>query len=175
MRLYLRSAGSPVRLGLIAALVFFAVATMSVSAPLLTASTQPLRVSYLGPSTQLSGLVSLRASASTRGARVVAVTFLCDGKPLGSDTTKPFRLDIDAGALDPGVHQLHLAAVDSLGRRTESRAIPVTVAAYRARLWHHRVTASQELSPGSHEGELSSAWAPAATGFQESRWGAMHG
>ncbi|MGA9761403.1 MAG: right-handed parallel beta-helix repeat-containing protein [Gaiellaceae bacterium] len=104
----------------------------SASASPVSASRPNLQTSYLGPSGQLSRLVTLRASASTRGARVVAVTFLLDGKPLGSDTTRPYSLDIDAGALRAGAHQVSVVAVDSLGRRTRSRSKTVTVVARRA-------------------------------------------
>jgi hypothetical protein len=106
-------------------------ATPVSASPVVAAQPSP-QVSYLGPSEQLSRLTTLRASASTRGARVVAVTFLLDGKPLGSDTTKPYSLDIDAGALRAGTHRVSVVAVDSLGRRTRSSSTTVTVAAGRA-------------------------------------------
>jgi hypothetical protein len=95
-------------------------------------SGRALRVSYLGPGKRLAGWVTLRASASALGARVVAVTFLLDGEPIGSDTTRPYNLDIDAGALPPGAHSIRVAAVDSLGRRITGRLTPVLVAARRA-------------------------------------------
>ena len=131
--LRLRSSVSTGRFLLVAALVPLAFTAISASASPLAASARALRVSYLNPGQRLSGLVTLRASASTRGARVVAVTFLFDGQPLGSDTTRPYRLEIDAGALRPGSHRLRVAAADSLGRRVKSRAIPVTVVAHHAR------------------------------------------
>jgi hypothetical protein len=66
--------------GLLATLALLVVVTTATdSVPPLGASTQPLRASYLGPKTRFSGLVALRASASARRARVVAVTFLLDG------------------------------------------------------------------------------------------------
>ena len=115
--LRLRSSVSTGRFLLVAALVPLAFTAISASASPLAASARALRVSYLNPGQRLSGLVTLRASASTRGARVVAVTFLFDGQPLGSDTTRPYRLEIDAGALRPGSHRLRVAAADSLGAK----------------------------------------------------------
>ena len=128
-----RSSVSVSRFAPVVALIALALTSISASASPLAASAGPLRVSYLGPGQRLSGLATLGASASTRAARVVAVTFLLDGKPLGSDTTKPYRLKVDAGAFPPGAHHLRVAAVDSLGRRAESRPIPVTVVARYAR------------------------------------------
>jgi hypothetical protein len=85
----------------------------------------PVQVAYLGPHGDISGVVRLPAAASSRGARIVAVTYLLDGKPLGSDTTPPFALDVNTGLLLPGRHVLRIVAVDSLGRSTRSR--PITV------------------------------------------------
>lgn len=127
LRLCLRGAGPTFERGLVVASVLLALAALSAATPSLLAATQPLSVSYLGPSGRLSGLVTLHAASSARGARVVAVTFLCDGKPLGSDTTMPYQLDVDLDGLSPGSHQFRAEAVDSLDRRTTSAAIPVTV------------------------------------------------
>jgi len=132
--LRLRLAGmSASRFWFVAALIPLVLVAMPASASPLAASLRLPQVAYLGPGERLSQLTTLRASASTRGASIVAVTFLLDGKPLGSDTTKPYRLEIDAGALRAGVHRLRVAAVDSLGRRAKSRAIPVTIVARHAR------------------------------------------
>jgi Periplasmic copper-binding protein (NosD)/Bacterial Ig domain len=83
-------------------------------------------VSYVGPRGMLSGPVMLRARASSPGSRVVAVTFLLDGRPIGSDTTEPYMLDVDAGLLASGDHRLRVAAVDLLARRDRTEAIAVT-------------------------------------------------
>ena len=61
--------------------------------------------------------------------RVVAVTFLLDGRPLGSDTTVPYALDVDPALLPPGAHRLRVEAVDAMGRRTSTKPTEVTVAA----------------------------------------------
>jgi len=79
-------------------------------------------VAYTGPR-RLSGLTTLRAR--TAGEGVVAVTFMLDRRPLGTDTTAPYSLDIDAGALARGTHRLRAAAVDRLGRRGRSRRVRV--------------------------------------------------
>ena len=78
-------------------------------------------VEYLGPE-RLAGPTALRARAATRSARVVAVTFLLDGQPLGSDTTRPYALDVDPAFLPQGRHELRVVAVDSLGRRRSAAA-----------------------------------------------------
>jgi len=80
------------------------------------------RVVYTGPR-RLRGQTTLRARATGRG--VVAVTFLLEDRPLGTDTTAPYRLDVDAGALPRGSGVLRVAAVDRLGRRGHSRRVRV--------------------------------------------------
>lgn len=57
----------------------------------------------------------------------MAVSFFLDGRPLGSDTTRPYRLDVDPALLPPGRHRLQVEAVDSLGRRRMTRARPITI------------------------------------------------
>jgi nitrous oxidase accessory protein NosD len=132
LRLRFREAVLADRFWLVAALITIALAATPASASPLAASLRLPRVSYLGPSERLSQLTTLSASASTSGARVVAVTFLLDGKPLGSDTTRPYHLDIDAGALRAGAHRVSVVAVDSLGRRASSNSTAVTVIARHA-------------------------------------------
>src|SRR5688500_18894715 len=95
---------------------------------------QVLAVKYLGPGGPLSGPVTLRAGAASRHSRVVAVTFLLDGAPLGSDTTVPYALDLDAGLLRPGRHGLRVEAVDALGSRARTKAITVTTRARTGRM-----------------------------------------
>jgi hypothetical protein len=56
------------------------------------------------------------------------VTFLLDGKPLGSDTTPPFALDVEPALLPRGEHRIRAEAVDNLGRRAVSSVKSVTVA-----------------------------------------------
>jgi parallel beta-helix repeat protein len=77
---------------------------------------------YTGPR-RLSGLTTLRARAAGEG--VVAVTFMLDRRPLGTDTTAPYSLDVDAAAVRRGRHRLTVAAVDRLGRRGHSRRVRV--------------------------------------------------
>ena len=83
---------------------------------------------YAGPR-RVSGRSTLHAQVRRGSARTVAVTFLLDGEPLGTDTTPPFALDVEAGLLPPGRHRLRLAAVDALGGRVQSRAVRVQVGA----------------------------------------------
>ena len=92
-------------------------AAMSAAAP---------TVRYTGPRGTLSGPVELRARASGRVA-VAAVTFTLDGRPIGSDTSAPYALDVHAARLPAGRHRLAVTAVDRLGRRRTTRSTTVTV------------------------------------------------
>jgi hypothetical protein len=56
----------------------------------------------------------------------VAVTFFLGRRPLGTDTTRPFRLDVDPALLPRGLHELRVEAVDNLGRR--AAAAPTSLA-----------------------------------------------
>ena len=86
-------------------------------------------VEFLGPE-RLTRPAELAAGArALSGSRVVAVSFFLDGRPLGSDTTKPYRLDVEPALLPQGRHQLRVEAVDNLGRRRSTEASAVTVEA----------------------------------------------
>lgn len=91
-------------------------------------------VTYLGPTGKLSGPVTLRAQSSSKGARIVAVTFFLDGRPLGSDTTEPYALDLDAGLLPAGRHRIRVEAVDHLARRVRTPPTEVTVGTRAGRM-----------------------------------------
>lgn len=91
------------------------------------ASVKRPSVEFLGPE-RLVRPADLRAKArAAAGSRVVAVTFLLDGRPLGSDTTRPYRLDVDPALLPQGRHSLRVEAVDNLGRRRTSGPSELTV------------------------------------------------
>ena len=92
----------------------------------LRARQRPARVRYTGPH-RLAGRVGLRASVHAGGARVVAVTFLIAGSPVGTDTTAPYRLDVDAARLPRGRHGVQVEAVDRLGVRARSALAGVSV------------------------------------------------
>jgi parallel beta-helix repeat protein len=66
---------------------------------------------------------TLKAAAKARSGRIVAVTFVLDGAPLGSDTTAPYRLLLDPELVPSGKHRLRATAVDSLGRRRSTEAV----------------------------------------------------
>jgi parallel beta-helix repeat protein len=89
---------------------------------------KPPGVEYLGPES-ITGPTSLKARATAGSSRVVAVTFLLDGRPLGSDTTRPYALDVDPAFLPGGRHRLRVVAVDSLGRRRSTAPVVVSMAA----------------------------------------------
>ena len=84
----------------------------------------PARLAYAGPR-RLRGPVTLRARVRSAPARIVAVTFRLDGEPLGTDTTAPFTLDVDASLLERGRHRLQIEAVDRLGARAVLRPVQV--------------------------------------------------
>jgi parallel beta-helix repeat protein len=84
-------------------------------------------VEFLGP-TRITKPATLDARARAFSSRVVAVTFTLDGRPLGSDTTTPYELDVDPALLPAGRHRLRVAAVDTLGRRASSQPTVLTVA-----------------------------------------------
>lgn len=81
-------------------------------------------VAYAG-SRRLIGRTLLRADVRSTGQRIVAVTFLLDGRPLGTDTSEPYALDVDASLLPAGRHRLRVVAVDRLGARSAARAVTV--------------------------------------------------
>jgi hypothetical protein len=93
----------------------------------------PVDVSYAGPRA-LQGDIRLRADATARGARIVAVTFLLDRSVIGSDATPPYALDVSTRLLPPGKHILRVVAVDSRGRRAAGRPIPVRIRPGGARI-----------------------------------------
>ncbi len=84
-----------------------------------------LVVAYRGPHT-LRGRTILRARVRDH-ARIVAVTFMLAGRPLGTVTQAPWALDVDAALLPDGPASLEVAAVDRFGERTVSRPVHVRV------------------------------------------------
>ena len=84
-------------------------------------------VEFRGPQ-RLTRPTELTARARpASGSRVVAVTFFLDGRPLGSDTTRPYRLDVDPAFLPRGDHRVRVQAVDNLGRRRSTDPSRVTI------------------------------------------------
>jgi parallel beta-helix repeat protein len=84
-------------------------------------------VQFLGPE-RLARSSDLEARARpVPGSRIIAVTFFLDGRPLGSDTTRPYRLDVDPALLPPGRHRVRVQAVDNLGRRRTTKPSSLTI------------------------------------------------
>jgi parallel beta-helix repeat protein len=84
-------------------------------------------VEYLGPD-RLTRPGRLRAAVrALPGSRVVAVTFFLGGRPVGTDTTRPYRLDVDPALLPRGRNEVRVEAVDNLGRRTSAGPSDITV------------------------------------------------
>ena len=110
-------------------------------------------VELLGPE-RLTKPVELRANArALPGSRVAAVSWFLDGRPLGSDTTKPYRLDVDPALLPQGRHRLRVEAVDSLGRRRSTKPSDVTVEASGSDII--------DASPASFARSRSASWSMA--------------
>ena len=84
-----------------------------------------LRAQYAGPRT-ISGPTTLQARAQGT-ARVVAVTFRLGGKAIATDTTPPYAIDVDGRFLPPGRQAVSVVAVDAVGSRAASPAVPVNV------------------------------------------------
>jgi Periplasmic copper-binding protein (NosD)/Bacterial Ig domain len=105
----------------------------SSEAPAGPPASSPLSVRFLGPQ-RLTKPTLLEAKAAARRSRVVAVTFILDGRPLGSDTTKPYALDVEPALLAAGSHRLRVDAVDNLGRRRSTKPVDVTVEASESEL-----------------------------------------
>jgi hypothetical protein len=112
------------RLGALAAGVTAAVVF---AVPGTHADASTLEVSYTGPAPVLRGDVVLRAVATARGARVVAVTFVLDGAPVGSDTTSPYALDVSTRLLPSGDHRLRVMAVDTHGSRAATKPLSIHI------------------------------------------------
>src|SRR5215475_3864173 len=55
----------------------------------------PPSVTLARPPGSVGGPTTLKAAAKASSGRIVAVTFVLDGVPLGSDTTAPYRLLLD--------------------------------------------------------------------------------
>jgi hypothetical protein len=101
--------------------------SQSSPAPAAPPDSSSLSVRFLGPH-RLTKPSLLEAQAAAPRSRVVAVTFRLDDRPLGSDTTKPYTLDVDPALLPEGTHLLRVEAVDNQGRRRATRPVEVTVA-----------------------------------------------
>jgi hypothetical protein len=99
-----------------------------------SAATGPPQVELLGVPATVDRPTTLKAAARARsGGRVVAVTFLLDGTPLGSDTIPPYTLLLDPGLIRPGSHRLRTTAVDSLGRRRSTTPVALTTERFRTK------------------------------------------
>jgi parallel beta-helix repeat protein len=83
-------------------------------------------VELVRPSGTVGRPTTLEAAAKARSGRIVAVTFLLDGVPLGSDTVAPYRILLDPGLVRPDSHLLRAVAVDSLGRRRSTAPVELT-------------------------------------------------
>jgi len=91
----------------------------------------PPAVALVGSPGKVHRPTTLKASAKARSGRVVAVTFLLDGTPLGSDTIAPYTFQLDPGLVRVGRHRLTAVAVDSHGRRSSTRPAALTTNLFR--------------------------------------------
>ncbi len=88
-------------------------------------------VKLLGPHGKVERPTPLKASARARSGRIVAVTFLLDDVPIGSDTIAPYAFTLNPGLVRPGRHALTVAAVDNHGRRSSTRPAAITTERFR--------------------------------------------
>lgn len=73
----------------------------------------------------VSGVVEIGATATDEEG-VAQVSFLVDGKPVGSDSTPPYRYSWDTRGVVNGVHDIVARAVDTSGN-TQEDLVSVTV------------------------------------------------
>ena len=109
-----------------AAVLIVGVLAAAVGPSSLVAGPQTQRVGYSGPRTIAEGTL-LRAVVSLPPRRVVGVTFMIDGIPVGSDTTPPYAVPLMPGEINPGVHALTVQLVERTGSRTLSAPVEVDV------------------------------------------------
>jgi parallel beta-helix repeat protein len=88
-----------------------------------SATTNPPSVQLLSPPESVTRPTTLRAAARASSGRIVAVTLLLDGVPLGSDTVAPYTFDLDPGLVHTGGHRIRVSAIDSLGRRRSTQPV----------------------------------------------------
>jgi hypothetical protein len=118
------------------------------------------RVTYTGPR-RLVGEVTLRARVRSAGRRVVAVTFVLDGRSVASDTRAPWAVDVDASRLDPGRHRLRVVAVDRVGGRSAARPVSVRSVAGGGAVLHASPTAGFDAALAAlARGHVTVALAP---------------
>ena len=98
-----------------------------------SSTTGPPSVELLATPGTVAGPTTLKAIAKARSGRVVAVTFLLDGGPLGSDTVAPYTLLLDPGLVRPGSHRLRVTAVDNLGRRRSTTPVALRTERYHTK------------------------------------------
>ncbi|BDG60233.1 S8 family serine peptidase [Caldinitratiruptor microaerophilus] len=75
----------------------------------------------------LSGTVTLAAEAEDDGTGVERVEFLVDGKPVGTATAAPYRVQWDSTAVADGEHRIAARATDKAGNRAETEPVSVVV------------------------------------------------
>jgi hypothetical protein len=85
---------------------------------------QPPSDTYTGP-TAISGIANL--TATTTRPNVVAMTWLLDGKAVGTSSVSPYTFDANAALLPAGSHTMTVQSVDQDGNRTTSPGVAVTV------------------------------------------------
>ncbi len=89
----------------------------------------PPTVAITAPSAgaQVSGSVTVTATASDVGSGVASVAVLVDGAVVGTATAAPYSVVWNAAQASPGAHTLTARATDVAGNQTISAAVAVTV------------------------------------------------
>ena len=101
------------------------------SALLSSSAAGPPSVTLLAPQGTVNRPTTLKAAAKARSGRIVAVTFLLNGVPIGTDTIAPYSLQLNPNVVRPGGHRLSVSAVDSHGRRTTTRPVTLRTETFR--------------------------------------------
>ncbi|MFO1425926.1 MAG: CHRD domain-containing protein [Steroidobacteraceae bacterium] len=110
----------------------YAAGTTAVAALLLQAGCggsedkTPPTVSLQAPAATVSRTVTLQADASDN-IEVISVEFKVDGNSIGFDTTAPYAIDWNTGAVADGSHTITAIGRDALNNEGTSAAVSVTV------------------------------------------------
>ena len=120
----------------------------------------------------VSGTVSVRVTASD-DVGVTRVEVRVDGAAVGSDSTAPYAVDVDSGALANGAHTLSAAAFDAAGNAGTSAAVPMSVAngGEGARSWRRSRRPAVRTTPAgrSARGRSTPVTRPAPPALARSR------
>ena len=103
----------------------------------------------LGPDTELTGTVQIRATVEDDGAEIVSVDFLVDGEPAHQDLEAPFEFPWDTTSVEDGARLVEVVATNALA---ETGAAQVTVLVNNCDLDHDGFVATGCGGPDCDDG-----------------------